>query len=228
MVNILCIETATEVCSVAVSVNGKLVSIRETVDQNSHSEKLTLFIQEVIKEANLSLNDIHAVAVSMGPGSYTGLRIGVSTAKGFCFGLGVPLIAISTLQSIAFGARENENNCIIVPMIDARRMEVYTALFDSNANLTTKIEAVVIDNEYLSTLNPDNSYLLCGNGAPKCAEIFQNISNIKIKNTVCSSAHLTELAFQKYNNEEFEDVAYFEPFYLKDFIAAQSYVKGLR
>ncbi len=228
MVNILCIETATEVCSVAVSVNGKLVSIRETVDQNSHSEKLTLFIQEVIKEANLSLNDIHAVAVSMGPGSYTGLRIGVSTAKGFCFGLGVPLIAISTLQSIAFGARENENNCIIVPMIDARRMEVYTALYDSNANLTTKVEAVVIDNDYISSLNPDYSYLLCGNGAPKCAEIFQNISNIKIKNTVCSSAYLTELAFQKYNNEEFEDVAYFEPFYLKDFIAAQSYVKGLR
>lgn len=228
MTNILCIETATEVCSVAVSVNGKMVSLRETTDQNSHSERLTVFIQEAIKEANLTLKDIDAVAVSMGPGSYTGLRIGVSAAKGFCFGLGVPLIAVSTLESIAYGAKEKTEGALIVPMIDARRMEVYTAIYNSNAELTTKIEAVVVDEDYVKTLSADNHYVMCGNGAPKCQEVLGNLPNVRFEEVSCSAEYLTNIAFQKYNREEFEDVAYFEPFYLKDFIAAQSYVKGLR
>lgn len=228
MTNILCIETATEICSVAVSINGKMVSLRETTDQNSHSERLTTFIQEAIKEANLNLKDIDAVAVSMGPGSYTGLRIGVSAAKGFCFGLGVPLIAVSTLESIAFGVKDNADGALIVPMIDARRMEVYTAIYNSNAELTTKIEAEVVDEDYVKTLSADNNYVMCGNGAPKCQEVLSNLPNVRFEEVLCSAKFLTEIAFQKYNREEFEDVAYFEPFYLKDFIAAHSYVKGLR
>jgi tRNA threonylcarbamoyladenosine biosynthesis protein TsaB len=229
MTNILCIETATEVCSVAVSIDGKCASIRHTTDQNSHSERLTVFVNEVLNEASLSLTDLNAVAISMGPGSYTGLRIGTSAAKGFCFGLNIPLIAISTLQAIANGAKPFVNEAeTIVPMIDARRMEVYSTWFSSMLHQQKEIEAVIVDQEYLEALSSDRQFVMCGNGAAKCAQLLLPHEHARIVDIACSSAYMCDLAYQKFICHEFENVAYFEPFYLKEFIAAKSHVKGLR
>ena len=230
MTKILCIETATDICSVAVSIDGVLASLVESNDQNSHSEKLTVFIEEALAKAGVPLTELSAVAVSMGPGSYTGLRIGVSTAKGFCFGLNIPLIAISTLQSIAWGAKKfmPKNTEVIIPMIDARRMEVYNAHYSSEILPINEVKATVIDDEYITQFDTSLNTLLCGNGAFKCVESMGGLPNITIVNSHCSAENMTVLAQQKFDCEEFESVPYFEPFYLKDYIAAQSYVKGLR
>ncbi len=230
MTNILCIETATEVCSVAVSIDGKLSAVVETVDPNSHSEKLTIFIEKVIADAKISLKQLDAVAVSMGPGSYTGLRIGVATAKGFCYGLNIPLIAIPTLQAISWGAKQfaDTDTQFIVPMIDARRMEVFFAQYTMDLESVEETKPLIIDDEYKAKLDPSTHYLFCGNGANKCEQIMHDFSNVKISNTLSSAANMVELAQQKFVTNQFEDLAYFEPLYVKEYIAAQSYVKGLR
>lgn len=227
---ILLLETATKVCSVGLSRSGEMIALREDKTPDySHSSLLTVFADEVMKEASLAFNQLDAVAVSMGPGSYTGLRIGVSAAKGFCFALNIPLIAISSLESLAYvaAAKANENYDLLVPMIDARRMEVYTAVFDQNLHIRKPTSAMIIDeNSYHDKLTT-NKILFFGDGAAKCREVI-NHPHARFNETIHSSATgLLKPSLLKFENRDFEDTAYFEPFYLKDFIAGKPKIKGL-
>lgn len=235
MAIILGIETATEVCSVSLLHDGNLMALKESSGNNEHSRLLTPFIHQVIEESGFSMSQIDAVAVSMGPGSYTGLRIGVSTAKGLCFSLDKPLIGISTLKALAWQVLHQSvenapgiNNALLCPMIDARRMEVYLAVFDSDLREQVPAEAVIIHENSFSEETIHNRILIFGNGSAKCKTILQGQKNIyfidDIKATAKSIAVLAEEKFQK---NEFENTAYFEPFYLKDFIAGKPHVKGL-
>lgn len=239
MAKILNIETSTRVCSVVLSIDGVVISIKESHEKNSHAENITLFSEIVVKSAGLLFNDLDAVAVSKGPGSYTGLRIGVSTAKGFCFALDKPLISIGTLKAMAAGMivqrtalRKNEKNpkdFLYCPMIDARRMEVYAAFFDTELNELRKTEAVIVDENSFGELLSENKIIFAGDGAPKCKEVLSHQQNAFFKNDFNpSAAFMAKLSEQKFNQQNFEDVAYFEPFYLKDFVAGIPKVKGLR
>lgn len=226
---ILCLETATPSCSVALVHNGEVLACEEDPKGQNHSEKITLFIDSVMKKAGISYNQLDAVAVSMGPGSYTGLRIGVSTAKGICYAVSKPLIAVSTLEAMAYGVEPHGREALRVPMIDARRMEVYAAIFDENVNKIKDTEAVIIDENSFADLKKDHHLYLFGDGANKCAEIFANDANITvIKDFYCSAKYMNTIAQQKFNNDDFVDVAYFEPFYLKDFVPGTPTVKGLK
>lgn len=223
MAKILQIETATQVCSVALSMNGKTISVKEEIGQNLHASNLTLFIDEVIKAAGLAYSDLDAIAVSKGPGSYTGLRIGVSTAKGLCYALDKPLIAIETLKMMAVGflAQNPDYPGLICPMIDARRMEVYTTIFDSELNELAPTSAKIIDETSFAELLAENQINFIGDGAEKCAEILTH-SNASFDNANFNSAqYLSPLAHKAFEQIAFEDVAYFEPFYLKDFVVTQ-------
>lgn len=232
MALILSIETATEVCSVALLLDGNVLAIRETAGSNEHSAQLTLFIEEVMREAGKLLREIDAVAVSMGPGSYTGLRIGVSTAKGLCFSLDKPMIAVSTLNAMALSARKTypglfAAGTLLCPMIDARRMEVFTALYDLDLNEIRPAEALILLEESFE-LFQGKQLAVFGNGAAKCKELFAASGNINFPGELLPSAiSVGELAEAKFILGEFENTAYFEPFYLKDFIAGKPRVKGL-
>lgn len=234
-IHILNIETATSICSVALTKNNELLSRRESDDRNSHSSKLTLFIDEVIKEVDINYTDLDAIAVSKGPGSYTGLRIGVSTAKGLCYALDKPLISVGTLQAMALGMAEKfiteklfEKSVLFCPMIDARRMEVYSALYDSNNKEVREIRAEIIDKNSFSEFLQNNKIIFFGDGASKCKQVLTHRENaIFIDNFFPSASFMTEIADLKFKNKDFEDVAYFEPFYLKDFIPGKPKVKGL-
>jgi tRNA threonylcarbamoyladenosine biosynthesis protein TsaB len=178
MALILYLETATKICSVALAKDEKLLGLRETAVSNSHSELITVFIGEVLNEAGIGINEIDAVAVSKGPGSYTGLRIGVSTAKGLCYSLDKPLISVSTLQSMAFGALkvypEIDKETIICPMLDARRMEVYYAFYDSNMHEVKPDSAAIITENYFSDIPENKKLFLFGDGAEKCEPLFKD------------------------------------------------------
>ncbi len=229
---IILIETATEVCSVALAFDGHLVSLRETNQGNSHSANVAVFIEEVLKEAGKTPKDLDAVAVSKGPGSYTGLRIGVSSAKGLSYGLKIPLISIDTLLAITYGVLEshsvNKANTLFCPMIDARRMEVYSAFYDAHLREIRIVQADIVDeNIYLDFLNQQTVYFF-GNGSQKCKEVLSKHANAHfIENIQLSAVHMMYFAEEKFKKKEFENSAYFEPFYLKDFIAAKPVVKGL-
>jgi len=233
---ILCLETATPSCSVALVHNGEVLACEEDPKGQNHSEKITLFIDSVMKKAGISYDQLDAVAVSMGPGSYTGLRIGVSTAKGICYAVSKPLIAVETLEAMAYGGkvvisteRSERRNLLLIPAIDARRMEVYAAIFDENVNKIKDTEAVIIDESSFADLKKDHHLYLFGDGADKCAEIFADDDKITvIKDFYCSAKYMNTIAQQKFNNSEFVDVAYFEPFYLKDFVPGTPTVKGLK
>ena len=222
MAILLHIDTSTKLCSVAIAKDGVLLSLKEEYDeQYSHAEKLNVFIEAAVAEAAISLADISAVAVSKGPGSYTGLRIGVSTAKGLCFGLNVPLIAVDTLQALSYGAQskhpELAADALLCPMLDARRMEVYSQIFNTQGQEIRSIEAQIIDAQSFTTLT-QNLYLF-GDGAQKCLETLSAQSNIHFLADIQTSAlWMIAIAQQKFKAKHFEDVAYFEPFYLKDFI----------
>ena len=218
MAIILNIETATKNCSVCLAENGEVIAIRELNDGNySHAEKLHPFIQELLKEVNIDSTAISAVAVSKGPGSYTGLRIGVSAAKGICFAIDKPLISIETLNSLAYAIAVEEG--LIVPMLDARRMEVYSAVYNSKHEEVRKIQAQIIDeNSFKEELSNGKVYFL-GDGAAKCKEILQHDNAIFIEDKFPSAKEMAILSYDKYKKNDIEDVAYFEPFYLKDFIA---------
>jgi tRNA threonylcarbamoyladenosine biosynthesis protein TsaB len=222
MALILLIETATTVCSVALSRDGKIVSFREVNEANVHASKLTLFIEAVMKEAKVKYKDLNAVAVSKGPGSYTGLRIGVSTAKGLCFALNIPLIAVDTLAAMAKGfleaGEESVGEVRLCPMIDARRMEVYMAVFNTEMEILEPVQARILDDQ---TFRQYSGIVLFGDGAAKCAALYQDHPNVRIAMFENSARYLSSLAFQKFEDREFEDVAYFEPFYLKDFVAGK-------
>jgi tRNA threonylcarbamoyladenosine biosynthesis protein TsaB len=228
---ILNIETATKVCSVTLAVDGEVKAIRESHVANSHAELVTIFSEEVIKEAGIGFNDLDAVAVSKGPGSYTGLRIGVSTAKGFCYALDKPLIAVNTLHAMAAGMIKltGDDSFLVCPMIDARRMEVYAAVFDTELNEIKATEAVIVDEHSFEDLLKDHQILFAGDGAPKCKDVLSHQKKAFFNNEFHpSAAFLAPLAEQKFLNKAFEDTAYFEPFYLKDFVAGIPKVKGLR
>ena len=213
---ILNIETATRNCSVALAKDGETILCKEIAEIGySHAEKLHVFIYEILKEANIHFNEIKAIAVSQGPGSYTGLRIGISAAKGFCYALDIPLIAIDTLAILAHQVKVEEG--IIIPMIDARRMEVYSAVFDSDFKKIRDVKAEIISEESFAELS-ENSFFV-GDCQEKCQEVltkenFKFIPEIKFP----SAKEMSALSFEKFAKNQFEDVAYFEPFYLKDFM----------
>lgn len=213
MTKILCIETSGLNCSVAISKDSTLLAERtENKGKFTHAESLHVFINEVVSLADISLGEIDAIAVSGGPGSYTGLRIGVSTAKGLCFALNKPLIAISTLQILASQVIDNE---IIIPMIDARRMEVYSAVFDRNFNEIEKTEAKILDkNSYAEWLSKGKVAFL-GDGVDKFSEICDNPNAVFVKNAYPQARDMIIHALEKFKNNAFEDIAYFEPNYLK-------------
>ena len=218
MAIILNLETATTNCSVSVAKDGKLLAIKEHDTPNySHSEQLHLFIQQILTEADLEVSKLDAIAVSKGPGSYTGLRIGVSAAKGLCFSLDVPLIAIATLKSMAYQVKQN-NIDFIVPVLDARRMEVYSAVFNRHLRQVRETEAEIIDVHSFAQFAKKGNVLLVGNGAEKCSGHLRH-PNFDFDTSVIPSAReMATLSHKKYEAGAFEDVAYFEPYYLKDFI----------
>lgn len=213
---ILHLETATKVCSVALSHNGKLVAIKALEEDGySHGENLTIFVQDVIAEANIELKDLAAISVASGPGSYTGLRIGAATAKGLCYALKIPLIAIDALTSLTEQAKEAHPNTNLCALIDARRMEAYNLFVDENAVALKEITADIIEEDSYRNFEP---FVYFGDGAEKLTEIWEG-RNCAIDKTIKSSAKgQVKLAFQKFQEERFENVAYWEPFYLKDFI----------
>ena len=230
---ILCLETATPVCSVALNDGCCTIALRETEGQNTHSEKITNFIREVMETAHIDYKQLDAVAVSKGPGSYTGLRIGVSTAKGICYAADLPLMAIDTLEAMAYGMKAKlgtqiEPNDLLIPMIDARRMEVYAAIFDAQLNKVNDTAALVIDEHSFEDLRKERRLWLFGDGAPKLKKLFDNQNDICIVDGFKpSAAYMLPLADKALREHDFVDVAYFEPFYLKDFIAGKPHVKGL-
>lgn len=238
MGKILNIETATRVCSVVFSQDGKVQTIQESSSKNSHAEQITLFSEQVIYKSDISFSDLDAVAISKGPGSYTGLRIGVSTAKGFCYSLDIPLISIGTLPALAHGMikkisteGKNPEDFLYCPMIDARRMEVYTALYNHKLEEVQKVEAKIITNDsFAEWFQQGKQIIFVGDGALKCKPLLsENQGAIFTEEEFMpSAAFMADLAEEKFKNGEFEDVAYFEPFYLKDFIPGISKVKGLK
>ncbi|MBK0379560.1 tRNA (adenosine(37)-N6)-threonylcarbamoyltransferase complex dimerization subunit type 1 TsaB [Mucilaginibacter segetis] len=222
---ILQIETATTTCSVALAQNGNILAFREVNARNIHAEVITVFIGEIMTEASIIYEHLDAIAVSCGPGSYTGLRIGVSTAKGLCFALNKPLIAVETLAAMADGIialNDVGTDVLLCPMIDARRMEVYTAVFKNNGEIVKDTAAEIIDGNSFSDLLNTNKILFFGDGAEKCMDVLDNNPNALFKTDFeNSAAHLAKRALYKFETKDFEDVAYFEPYYLKDFIAGK-------
>jgi len=214
---ILNIETATKNCSVSLAKNGEVLAIKELNNGNySHAEVLHPFIETIIKESNLSFKDIDAVAVSKGPGSYTGLRIGVSAAKGLCFAFDKPLISIDTLTSLSYSISIEDG--VIVTMLDARRMEVYASVYNHYHNQIRDIKAEVIEKESFSDYLTNGKVFFLGDGAQKCKTMINHENAIFIDNKFPSSREMAKLSFYKYQKSDIENVAYFEPFYLKDFI----------
>ncbi|WP_323757244.1 tRNA (adenosine(37)-N6)-threonylcarbamoyltransferase complex dimerization subunit type 1 TsaB [Roseivirga sp.] len=223
MPKILSIETSTTVCSVAITVDGNTLASQKLFLEKSHSTLLTVVIEQIIKQVGMEMSELDAIAVSKGPGSYTGLRIGVSTAKGLCYALDKPLIAVNTLLVMANEVnQQNHSQALLCPMIDARRMEVYTALYDGDLNELEKTSAKILEeNSFNETLN-ENQVLFFGNGAEKFMALKADVPNaIFIENITPSAWSVGLLAHQAFLKNEFEDVAYFEPFYLKDFVATK-------
>lgn len=222
---ILQIETATTSCSVAIAKDGVVLAYKEANQRNIHAEVITRFVETVLTGAGIAYNQIDAIAVSCGPGSYTGLRIGISTAKGLCFALDKPLIAIETLEAMAFGVINNETyngDTLLCPMIDARRMEVFTAVFNSSGDRVQATSAAIIDENSFNDLLANNKVLFFGDGAEKCQVVLSGNSNAAfLPGFVNSSVDLSKKALEKFKSQDFEDVAYFEPFYLKEFIAGK-------
>jgi tRNA threonylcarbamoyladenosine biosynthesis protein TsaB len=230
---ILHIETATDVCSVALSRGAEIIGLKEEAGGNNHAKNLLPFVDEVLKQGGCKIADLNGVAVSIGPGSYTGLRIGVSTAKGIAYTAGIPVMAISTLESIAQGAKQlwsgrSTEAVQIIPMIDARRMEVFTTRYTYDMQPLEEVSAKIIDENTFSELLSELKVLFCGNGMPKCRELLSAFPNACFIDAPVSAKNMLPTALRKWQNQEFENVAYFEPFYLKEYVAAKPVVKGLR
>ena len=231
---ILCIETGTDICSVGVARDGELISLRESDEGRDHAKKVGVFVDELLRETGISPDELDAVAVGMGPGSYTGLRIGVSFAKGLCYGLGIPLVAVGSLDAMAAVAIEdydagildvdNWENAVLCPMVDARRMEVYTRLFDAKGNALSDVTAEVVTEQTFADVRRERQLVMFGNGAAKCREVLHDATYINI---TPSARGLARLAEQRLSAGQTEDIAYFEPFYLKDFIVIPSKKKLL-
>ncbi|MDP4206501.1 MAG: tRNA (adenosine(37)-N6)-threonylcarbamoyltransferase complex dimerization subunit type 1 TsaB [Bacteroidota bacterium] len=224
---ILNLESSTEVCSVVLSRDGEIIASRENAEGQNHAKLLTVFVEEIFKETGITAQSLDAVAVSSGPGSYTGLRIGVSTAKGICYAAEKPLIAVSPLQSMAHYvasvkkdiAPASSENILFCPMIDARRMEVYTALYDSSNTIVKAVSAQIIDENSFREQLESGLVLFFGNGSEKCRKFIVHENAYFVENVVTSARFMYLLAEKAYRENRFVDVAYYEPFYLKDFIA---------
>jgi len=220
MAILLNLETATTNCSVTVARDGKTVAVREHNSASySHSEQLHNFIREALDEASFSFSDLDAIAVSMGPGSYTGLRIGVSAAKGLCFALDLPLIATSTLYCMAL--QKKVDSGVIIPLLDARRMEVYAAVFDANYTQLQPTDAVIVQKDSFLSYAEQGKVFLIGNGAEKCMDLLEHPNFIFDNSVLPTATTMSQRSFEKFQDSDFENVAYFEPFYLKDFILQQ-------
>lgn len=227
MPTILHIESSTLTCSVAVSCDGGITGLQESHDQTySHSEKLVVYIDEAIKQAGFKPADLDAVCVSKGPGSYTGLRIGVSAAKGLCYGLGIPLISVGSLESIAHWAKSEfadqlTDASFFCPMIDARRMEVYTQTFNTSLKEVEPIAAVIIDENSFASKLEKGKVAFFGDGAAKCKQVINHANAVFLDDFNPSARGMIALAEAKFAAKQYEDVAYFEPYYLKDFVAGK-------
>ena len=236
MALILSIETGTDICSVALANDGELMALRESDEGRDHAKKVALFVDELLRETGVQPSDIDAIAVGKGPGSYTGLRIGVSFAKGMCYALDIPLIAIGSLDALAEVAREDFEAGILdieeedwtkaklCPMVDARRMEVYAQVFDVEGRAQSDVVAEVVTEESFNEWRSKGKFVIFGNGAKKCAEMLPDAI---IEDVVPSARGIVRLAEEAFNAGKFEDLAYFEPFYLKDFIVIPSKKKLL-
>ncbi len=224
MTKILSIDTATDICTVAISEKGEVISFRDSAEDRSHSVLLAVYIEEVLNETKLKVEDLDAVAISKGPGSYTGLRIGVSSAKGLCYGADIPLISVSTLQAMCFGIPEtflsemNLADFYFAPMLDARRMEVYTALYDSSYQTKVGVNALILDESSFFKYLEEKPVIFFGSGANKFKEIVTHKNAFFYSDFKHSARFMKTLATSKLAESKFEDVAYFEPFYLKDFV----------
>lgn len=230
MAYILIIETATEVCSVALAKDGRVIDQKESSEGQNHSRLVSVFAEELLSRNKVKPSDLSAVGVSKGPGSYTGLRIGVSTAKGICFASNIPLIAVGTLESMAQYLAKNRVKygipedlpVLYCPMIDARRMEVFSMLIDPDGKILKPISAEVIDEEFLAEELSGHRIVFFGNGSAKCQKMLTSPNAVFVDHIDASAQYMNDLVWEAYNKKHFEDVAYFEPFYLKDFIATVS------
>lgn len=225
MALILNIETATEVCSVVLASDGNVIAIQEETEGRNHALLLTTFIENCLKQTGVTFADLDAIAVSKGPGSFTGLRIGVSTAKGLCYALDKPLISVNSLQSMAavvIGNGHQKQVDLLCPMIDARRMEVYTALFDTKGEFVTETSAQIIDNKAFESYLDSKNILFFGDGMKKCKNLLNSSENaIFLEENTNSAVGMVRFSEKSYINGQFESTAYFEPFYLKDFFVAR-------
>lgn len=229
MARLLLIETTGDICSVALSDNGNVLAVKEDHEKKSHAAVLTILIQELLTEASLEVKDLQAICVSQGPGSYTGLRIGVSAAKGICYGTGLPLLAVNTLLAMSYGIRAEQNNnpsflpfakpLLFCPMTDARRMEVYTALLNENMEYVLETTALVLKEDAFSDYLTRHSILFFGSGAEKASKLIQHPNAFFRNDFRPRATYLAEPATIEFEKNHFQDVAYFEPFYLKDFVA---------
>jgi tRNA threonylcarbamoyladenosine biosynthesis protein TsaB len=222
---VICIETATNLCSVALCNRSFVISLKESNDFKSHASMLTVFIEEVLKEKGILAHELDAVAVGKGPGSYTGLRIGVSVAKGIAYGASIPLIGIETTLSMFWGMEGkadaitgDEENTLFCPMIDARRMEVYNAIYDSHGRKEKEISADIINENSFADIPESKKIIFFGDGASKCRGVIKRKNVFFADEFRISASHMQKPVYQAIERRNFEDVAYFEPFYLKDFI----------
>lgn len=214
---ILNIETATDICSIGLSQEGKLLSLQESSGPYQHASQITLLIKKCMEAAERRLQDIDAVAISTGPGSYTSLRVGTSTAKGICYALNKPLIAVSTLRALALSSFEAPlaDSTLLCPMIDARRMEVYTALFNGALDEVRPLQALIVEAESFDEFFEKNTALIfCGNGAPKCKPLIQH-PLAHFSDRLCSAIHLIPLSTKHYREGKFVDIAHYTPNYFK-------------
>lgn len=226
MALILNIETSTKNCSVGISKDGICIALKEeNKGDYSHAEKLHTFIEALLKSENLETKDLDAIAVGKGPGSYTGLRIGVSTAKGLAYAIDKPLISVDTLQALSKSIVID--NGLIVPMIDARRLEVYSAIFNQNHEYTRTAEAEIIDEKSYQTLLKEQPIHFLGDGAFKCKELIKHPNAVFVDDKFPSAKEMAILSEEKYQQNDFEDTAYFEPFYLKDFVVTPQKKKNI-
>ena len=231
---ILCIETGTDICSVGIARDGELMSLRESDQGRDHAKQVAVFVDELLRETGVKPDELDAVAVGMGPGSYTGLRIGVSFAKGLCYGLNIPLLAVGSLEALTDVAIkdyeagiiqvEDWDEALLCPMVDARRMEVYTQIFNSRCEAQSEVSAEIITEDSFSQWRAKGKLVIFGNGAAKCQEMLPDAIYI---NVAPSARGLTRIAHQLFEAGKTEDIAYFEPFYLKDFVVIPSKKKLL-
>lgn len=213
--NILHIETATSTCSVAISYNGKLISTNTTSESNMHTKRINLMIEELMSQNSMDLKDLAAISVSIGPGSYTGLRVGLSAAKGLAFALDIPIIGISTLEALAQAHKDNTEGKAVISTLDARRNEVYMAIFDHSLNLLRGDHCLIIkENEYPEAWPAPENLIFCGNGANKIGELLPDF-DLKCVESECDAGQQAELAHYKLRNQKVDDINYLKPNYLK-------------